>query len=96
MKTIAPKTAPKFKIQQIEYHRNGISGEPFNVVKFHDPENGDMLGIVFPLDEGETWNGRVAVFKLDLLAQGNISFGQNSWRGDHYEKELRDAIGKDE
>ncbi len=82
------------KVQAIEYHRNGISGEGFHIVKFTDTENGEMLGIVFPLDKGETWNGRVAIFQQDLLAQGNVTFGQNSWRGDNYEGELRAAIAK--
>ncbi len=32
------------------------------------------------------------MFDLDKLALGNIAFGANSWRGDHYEPLLRDAI----
>ena len=34
----------------------------------------------------------VAVFNLDKLALGNITFGDNSWRGDRYEPQLRGAI----
>jgi hypothetical protein len=28
------------------------------------------------------------VFDLELLAQGVIEFGENSWRGDHFADEL--------
>jgi hypothetical protein len=45
-----------------------------------------MIGIVFA-DERY-----VAVFDRDLLAQDEITFGVNSWRGDDYEPELRRAI----
>ena len=45
-----------------------------------------MLGIVFEK------KSHVAVFNLDKLAVGNITFGVNSWRGDHYEHPLRNAI----
>lgn len=79
------------KINEVHYHRNGISGEPFHVVKFTEKKT-NFIGVVFPLDDGDTWNGRVAVFDLDLLAQGNIAFGENSWRGDTYESALRQAI----
>ena len=76
----------KLRIEQIQHHRNGISGAPFHVLIFHDPEVGRMLGIVF--DE----NSHVAVFNLDKLFLGEITFGINSWRGDHYEPHLRRAI----
>ena len=45
-----------------------------------------MLGVVFQQEY------HVAVFNLDKLALGNIAFGVNSWRGDHYEPYLRKAI----
>jgi len=91
-------------IEEIAHHRNGVSGESFDVIKFVCPENGNMIGIVFDLNwihdhktqtaRQQTWNGRVAVLNRDLLAEGNIRFGENSWRGDHYEQDLRDAIQK--
>jgi len=77
---------PKIKILEKEYHRNGVSGVGFNVVKFKDPDEGEMVGIVFPT------KGCVAVFNLEKLAQGDIEFGSNSWRGDIYETQLRAAI----
>jgi len=36
--------------------------------------------------------GSCAVFDTDLLGQGNVTFGENSWRGDNYEKELRKVV----
>lgn len=85
-------------IEQIEYHRNGVCGAPFSVVTFTDTDVGDtkkkkgrkMVGIVF--DE----HAHVAVFDRELLGNGNIAFGENSWRGDTYEKELRAAIAEKE
>ena len=73
-------------IENIQHHRNGICGAPFHVLIFRDPNEGRMVGIVF--DEAH----HVAVFNLDKLAIGNIAFGVNSWRGDHYEPHLRKAI----
>ena len=78
----------KLSIEQIQHHRNGISGAPFYVLVFRDPNEGRMLGIVF--DEKH----HVAVFNLDKLAQGDIAFGSNSFRGDSYEFFLRDAIAE--
>ena len=76
----------KLHIENIQRHRNGISGAPFHVLLFRDPDGGRMLGIVFEQEY------HVAVFNLDKLALGNIVFGVNSWRGDHYEPHLRNAI----
>ena len=71
-------------ITEIDYHRNGVGGNGFYVVKFRDGKS-KMLGIVF--DEP----GSVAVFDQNLLAQEIIAFGINSWRGDYYEADLRKA-----
>lgn len=76
----------KLHFESIQYHRNGISGAPFHVLIFRDPDEGRMLGIVFDTEH------HVAVFNLDKLALGNIAFGVNSWRGDQYEPHLRTAI----
>lgn len=78
------------KIQQCQTHRNGISGAAFHVLIFHDLNEGRMLGIVFEQKH------HVAVFNLDKLALGNITFGENSWRGDVYEPYLRQAIDESE
>lgn len=76
----------KLSIENIQHHRNGIAGAPFNVLLFRDPDEGRMVGIVFDQEY------HVAVFNLDKLAQGDIAFGSNSWRGDRYEPHLRNAI----
>ncbi|MDX1968862.1 MAG: hypothetical protein SFV23_16930 [Planctomycetaceae bacterium] len=76
----------KFPIEQLQYHRNGVCGAPFHVLIFRDPNAGRMLGVVFAEPS------HVAVLQLDKLSVGNIAFGVNSWRGDHYEPYLRTAI----
>lgn len=79
-------------ILEIAHHRNGISGAPFAVVRFQDNSipNCNMVGIVFEKDY------HVAVFDAGLLGKGEIRFMYNSWRGDWYEKALRDAIKEEE
>ena len=79
-------------VKEVAYHRNGVGGEGFHVVRFawDEAESSslrNMVGIVF---EG---SGRVAVLDADLTAMGNIAFAMgNSWRGDHFEAVLREAI----
>jgi hypothetical protein len=75
------------------YHRNGIAGEPFKVCTFTMQENDEparrMVAIRFENDNSNGWtNPRIAVFDLDLLAQGKIEFTVNSWRGDRFVDEL--------
>ncbi len=78
------------KVHSVDFHRNGVSGAPFHIIRFAGtkgyPKN--MIGIVF--DEPY----HVAVFDADLLVAGNVKFGENSWRGDDFEPELRAAIKK--
>lgn len=71
------------KIHEIAYHRNGIGGAGFHVVRFAD-DGHELIASVF--EEG----GHVAVLELTLLPV--IAFGENSWRGDRYEAGLRAAI----
>lgn len=83
----------KVDIQEIEWHRNGVGGAGFHAVLFTMVESGqkhNMLGIVFQEQ------AHVAVFDRDLLAEGNILFGTNSWRGDVFEGVLREEIAKRE
>jgi hypothetical protein len=72
----------------IERHRNGICGAPFHVVVFqdHGEESSRKVGIVFDSPY------HVAVLDIAKLADGNIAFGSNSWRGDVFELELRAAV----
>jgi hypothetical protein len=74
---------------KVAYHRNGVSGEGFHIITFHNNEDHiDMVGIVF---EG---SGQVAVFDRKLLGEGVIEFRQNSWRGDSFEPSLREVIAE--
>lgn len=78
-----------YKVNEIAYHRNGVNGNGFYAAKFTQ-RNGrqfqHMIAIVF--EE----KGNCAVFDQSLLGLGNIKFSENSWRGDEYEPELREAI----
>jgi len=77
------------KVEQIAYHRNGVSGNGFHAVLFKAKDGGHkMLSIVF--DEP----GSVAVIDLELIPEHGVTFGQNSFRGDNFAPELRDAIRK--
>jgi hypothetical protein len=68
------------------YHRNGVSGEPFEVVLFKDDRDRQMVAILF--DD----SGYCAVLETELTNNGDIAFGSNSWRGDHFEGRLRDYL----
>jgi hypothetical protein len=82
----------RIKVRHIAYHRNGVGGAPFHVAIFDEDDGarpddqGRMVGIVF-----ETPN-HCAVLDISKLANGDIAFGSNSWRGDAYEPQLRKAI----
>ena len=80
----------KLTIKEIAYHRNGIGGDGFYVVLFNWREGRKtrhMFATLF--DE----HGQCAVLDTDETAQGNVAFANgNSWRGDDFEDDLRDAI----
>lgn len=77
----------KLTIREIDYHRNGVAGEGFNVITFLDHElKRDMVAILF------SGRGQCAVFDRKLLGEGVIEFGRNSWRGDTFETFLRDVV----
>ena len=78
----------KLTINAIACHRNGICGEPFEVVLFEDqgPEGSRKVAILFEEPH------YCAVLDVAKLAAGDIAFGSNSWRGDNYEPSLRQAI----
>lgn len=78
---------PNVRIIEVASHRNGVSGEPFHAVKFHDHDEGDMLAVVFDQP------GACAVLAIKPLSGSNaVTFGVNSYRGDHYEDQMRSAI----
>ena len=78
----------RIKTLSIARHRNGVAGQPFDVILFKEYGRGGgrKVGIVF--DEAHY----CAVLDIGLLAAGDIAFGSNSWRGDDYEPQLREAI----
>jgi len=78
----------KLTIIDLAHHRNGICGAPFDVILFEDagPEGSRKLAILFEQE------AHCAVLDVDRLVQGDIAFGSNSWRGDHFEQPLRKAI----
>ncbi len=79
------------KLETIAYHRNGICGEPFYALTFTE-DGRNMFAVVF---DAEAFNPQVAIFDRDLLAVGNITFGEgNSWRGDHYSNWCTAAISR--
>lgn len=85
-------------IEEIDHHRNGVSGEPFWAVRFTDADTGEpFLGICFEecRDGIISLGQRVAVLSVPRLSgPEGVAFGRNSWRGDRYAFELRDAIRK--
>ena len=90
-KQAAPKGVEITNVGSVDRHRNGMGGKPFSIVKFSYLEPGSeeeqqMVAMVF--DEP----GAIAVFDQDKLAAGDTSFGSNSWRGDRFEKPLREHI----
>lgn len=80
----------EIEVLEIAFHRNGICGEPFHVVLFTDDsgEGGAKLAIVFAKDY------HVAVLDIARLAELNVKFRSNSWRGDRFEPALREAIAE--
>ena len=78
-------TNSKLTPTALDYHRNGISGAPFHVLLFRDGQS-LKLGIVFEQPD------HCAVLDVQKLAEGDIAFGSNSWRGDQFEPALRRAI----
>jgi hypothetical protein len=81
-------SSPRIRVIDTAYHRNGMCGAPFHVVLFHDndDENTRKVGILFE----EPYH--CAVLDIAKLAQGNIAFGVNSYRGDRFETVLRSAL----
>jgi len=89
-------TEPVIDIQEMSYHRNGISGHGFHVVRFaHNPDDSpkkskeNFMAILFEEE------GNCAVIGLDRIASMGVKFaGGNSWRGDYFELVLRKAINE--
>ena len=79
------------KVIKSDYHRNGISGEGFNVIIFDwlDPKETQTNMCAFVFKD----KGRIAVTNINELGHHNIEFAMgNSWSGEHFETTLRDYI----
>lgn len=86
---------------EVDYHRNGMSGEPFWTCRFtfegSDTQGPQAFVAVLPVlevpDESEVehrlvW-GRCYVLRVrDLIDGGGMMY----WRGDYFEATLQDAI----
>ncbi|WP_165064002.1 hypothetical protein [Paludisphaera rhizosphaerae] len=80
----------KITVLNIAYHRNGIAGMPFHAVVFRDAgeEASVKIGVLFEHSH------HCAVLDIAKLADCDVEFGSNSWRGDVYEPHLRKAAAK--
>ena len=77
-----------------DYHRNGIGGNGFHVVIFdwNEPNYEEKNMCAFLFEE----TGSIAVTQIDMLKDHNIEFAHgNSWRGDHFESDIREFIKKE-
>lgn len=74
----------------IAHHRNGITGDPFDVCTFtwmDGRRRREMVAVLFAEP------GQCAILDMAETLNGNIGFAQgNSWRGDHFEPQLRKVI----
>ena len=69
-------------IESADYHRNGIAGVGFHVVKFRH-ERKSYLAVVFDK------RGHVAVLDSESLEERLMP---EHWRGDTFEADLREAV----
>tara|TARA_R110000824_G_scaffold394850_1_gene594966 strand:+ start:358 stop:678 length:321 start_codon:yes stop_codon:yes gene_type:complete len=85
------------KITKKDYHRNGICGEGFHVGIIKDDDGSNKLFVHFSNHDKEgyiTKKGavRTAILDVDLVGKQEVSFGVNSWRGDHYHDLIQDEL----
>lgn len=76
------------RVKDTAHHRNGVSGRPFTVYLIEDRDCGDTK-VMIKFDDADDC---VAVLSVDLLAEGDIGFGSNSWRGDNYAWQLENDL----
>lgn len=91
------------RIHSIDFHRNGVGGIGFHVVLF-DRRAGDgipagrMIAIIEQdvYEEPRARGSDIACYVLDVgkLAEGDIAFTSNSWRGDVFYDELWPEVVK--
>lgn len=93
---MATRNGETVKIKKLEYHRNGVAGEGFWVAlaERSGPNQATFDNFVIIRFDDSNGHGGVlcAAFDVDMLANGNIAFGENSWRGDVYAPFIDEAI----
>lgn len=73
----------------VAYHRNGSEGNGFYVVAFESPIDGELRQFVATVFSGE---GNIAILDRDLLANGVIEFGRNSWQYESFKDGILAAV----
>lgn len=86
------------KVNQIDYHRNGVSGMPFYVMRTIinvDGKDGEYL-IIRPAESKiDEDTGQVNCFVLSMEKLPDIRFFHNSWRGDRFAAIADQAIAEE-
>jgi len=82
-----PKTIKGLRFTDVQYHRNGISGQGFYCATVKSKSDGNLIITYFPNEEDLCY---CAVYSLDKLP--DIRFGYNSWRGDDFASYMSLAI----
>lgn len=83
----------KIKIIQASFHRNGICGNGFYAILFDWTEDKVTRRMVATLFDEP---GSCAVLEVSKLSsEDGVAFGSNSWRGDHFEDDLRTLVTKE-
>lgn len=79
------------RVDEVAFHRNGVSGEGFHALLFREREGRHWRKFLASVFEGP---GVLSVICLDLVAEHGVASFENAWRGDHYEPHLRKAIAE--
>lgn len=82
------------KILSAAHHRNGVGGVPFWAVIVEAPDDfGDPRKFACSVFTVSHRDGIFcSVFCIDKLAEGNVQFGENSWRGDQFYAAIREQL----
>lgn len=82
----------RLQIIDLDFHRNGVAGQPFKIALVDDANEGDVKLVIMFEAEGHT-----AVLSVDRLHEDeDISSATNAWRGDEYEAALRSEMWNDD
>ena len=89
------------RIDKIDYHRNGVGGEGFYVVKFHDRSDSetddkvcrrDLIAVVFVQRDADGYTDAEATIqtcRIAVLEPANVGA---RWRGDVFAPDIVKAI----